>query len=171
MATEAQTSTNRGNAQKSTGPRTPEGKAVVARNAVKHGLLAQEVVIKGEDPGEFDLYREEMLAELRNLRRLREQDAAEAVGSVPVRAYLPGCEETPDGVTPNLAGARGLSCETNPICPALATQMPHPSTIPLFQDSIAAPAPAGQSCETNPIWVFSGRRDGRFGGGSGARAV
>ena len=64
MATEAQTSANRANAQKSTGPRTPEGKAVVARNAVKHCLLAQEVVIKGEDPGEFALYRAGMLGEL-----------------------------------------------------------------------------------------------------------
>jgi hypothetical protein len=64
MATEAQTSANRANAQKSTGPRTPEGKAVVAQNAVKHGLLTQEVVIKGEDPGAFALYREGMLEEL-----------------------------------------------------------------------------------------------------------
>jgi hypothetical protein len=64
MATEAQTSANRSNAQKSTGPRTPQGRAVVAQNAVKHGLLTQEVVIKGEDPGAFALYREGMLEEL-----------------------------------------------------------------------------------------------------------
>ncbi len=64
MTTEAQISANRSNAQKSTGPRTPEGKATVAQNAVKHGLLAQEVVIKGEDPGEFELYRDGMLEEL-----------------------------------------------------------------------------------------------------------
>jgi hypothetical protein len=42
----------------------PEGKAVVAQNAGKHGLLAQEVVVKGEDSGEFEFYREQMLAEL-----------------------------------------------------------------------------------------------------------
>ncbi len=64
MTTEAQLLANRINAQKSTGPRTPGGKATVAQNAVKHGLLAQEVVIKREDPGEFALYREEMLVEL-----------------------------------------------------------------------------------------------------------
>ncbi len=64
MATEAQVSANRSNAQKSTGPRTPEGKAAVAQNAVKHGFLAQEVVIKGEDAEEFEFYREGMLAEL-----------------------------------------------------------------------------------------------------------
>ena len=55
MTTEAQVLANRSNAQKSTGPRTPEGKAAVAQNAVQHGLLAQEVVIKGEDPQEFAL--------------------------------------------------------------------------------------------------------------------
>jgi hypothetical protein len=64
MASTAQVQANRANAQKSTGPRTPEGKAVVAQNAVQHGLLAQEVVIKGEDPGEFEFYRDQMLAEL-----------------------------------------------------------------------------------------------------------
>ncbi|MCX5644785.1 MAG: hypothetical protein NTZ17_08875 [Phycisphaerae bacterium] len=64
MTSAAQVQANRSNAQKSTGPRTPEGKAVVAQNAVRHGLLAKEVVIKGEDPGEFELYRDQMLAEL-----------------------------------------------------------------------------------------------------------
>ncbi len=64
MTTEAQISANRSNAHKSTGPRTPEGKAVVAQNAIKHGLLAQDVIIKGEDPGQFELYRDGMLAEL-----------------------------------------------------------------------------------------------------------
>jgi hypothetical protein len=64
MTSVAQVSANRSNAQKSTGPRTPEGKAAVAQNAVRHGLLAQEVVIKGEDPGEFEFYRDQMLEEL-----------------------------------------------------------------------------------------------------------
>jgi len=61
MASAAQVLANRLNAQKSTGPHTAEGKAAVAQNAVKHGLLAREVVIKGEDPGEFEFYRDQML--------------------------------------------------------------------------------------------------------------
>ena len=64
MATQAQILANRSNAQKSTGPRTAEGKAVVAKNAVKHGLVRHETVITGEDPGEFEFYRERMLEEL-----------------------------------------------------------------------------------------------------------
>ena len=47
---------NRQNARKSTGPRSPEGKARSSRNAVKHGLLAGRIVLEDhpdEDPREF----------------------------------------------------------------------------------------------------------------------
>ncbi len=64
MANTAQINANRQNAQKSTGPRSTEGKAVVAKNAVKHGLFALESVIKGEKQEDFDLFRDEMIAEL-----------------------------------------------------------------------------------------------------------
>ncbi len=64
MSTEAQTLANRRNAQKSTGPRTSEGKAAVSQNAVKHGLLARQDVISSESQADFDLYREQLLAEL-----------------------------------------------------------------------------------------------------------
>jgi hypothetical protein len=42
---------NRRNALKSTGPRTPEGKAAVRLNALKHGLLSEEILLPGEDEG------------------------------------------------------------------------------------------------------------------------
>ena len=54
MATEKQKRANRENAKKSTGPRTPEGKANSSKNALKHGLLAEDAVIPGEDPAKFD---------------------------------------------------------------------------------------------------------------------
>ena len=64
MASVAQIQANRSNAQKSTGPRTAEGKERASQNAIKHGLLAREAVIAGEDPEEFELYREGMIEEL-----------------------------------------------------------------------------------------------------------
>ena len=49
MTTPAQQQANRVNAQLSTGPRTPEGKALVSQNAHTHGLLSQEVLLPDED--------------------------------------------------------------------------------------------------------------------------
>jgi hypothetical protein len=65
MASEAQVQANRANAQKSTGPRSPAGKATVSANAVTHGLSGRRDVIKGEDQAEFDRQREALLKELR----------------------------------------------------------------------------------------------------------
>ncbi len=48
MASEKQVRANRQNAQKSTGPKTPEGKAAVRLNAAKHGLLSKETLLPGE---------------------------------------------------------------------------------------------------------------------------
>jgi hypothetical protein len=64
MATEAQIIANRRNSQKSTGPRNPHGKAAVAQNAVKHGFSARQTVIKSENQADFDLFRDQILAEL-----------------------------------------------------------------------------------------------------------
>ncbi len=64
MATETQTRANRRNAQKSTGPRSRQGRAAVSQNAVKHGLLTRQDVITSESQADFDLYREQMFAEL-----------------------------------------------------------------------------------------------------------
>jgi len=80
MATEAQVTANRVNALNSTGPRTADGKAAVAQNAVKHGLLAQQVVIKGEDPGEFEFYREQLFGEMAPVGAFESVLAERAVG-------------------------------------------------------------------------------------------
>src|SRR5215471_3402136 len=53
LASRRKIQANRANAQKSTGPRTREGKKRVSRNAIKHGLFAQETLLLDEDPEEL----------------------------------------------------------------------------------------------------------------------
>jgi len=53
MTTQRKAEANRRNAIKSTGPRTPAGKAVVALNAMKHGLLSRESLVKGESEADL----------------------------------------------------------------------------------------------------------------------
>jgi hypothetical protein len=63
MASQAQIDANRRNAQSSTGPRTQEGKAVVAFNAFKHGLRADIFKQPMTDPEEFDQFLADLAAE------------------------------------------------------------------------------------------------------------
>lgn len=53
MTTERKKASNRKNARKSTGPRSLSGKAVVSRNARKHGLLSRHLIVEGESQEEF----------------------------------------------------------------------------------------------------------------------
>ena len=50
----AQLAANAANAQHSSGPRTPEGKARSSQNASKHGLTAREIIIAPGEQEEFD---------------------------------------------------------------------------------------------------------------------
>ena len=63
MTTEIQIAANRKNAQKSTGPRSKQGKAIVAQNALKHGLSAVQAVIKTENQQDFDCHSQQVLDE------------------------------------------------------------------------------------------------------------
>lgn len=56
---------NRANAQLSTGPTTPEGKARSAQNARKHGLLSRAAVMPDDDPATFATFADALLSELR----------------------------------------------------------------------------------------------------------
>ena len=100
MATAAQVIANRANARLSTGPKTAEGKAAVAQNAVRHGLTAKHLVIREDERDEFAAFQDELSAELDpqgpietitfhellhaawNLRRFRRLEAECSLGSV-----------------------------------------------------------------------------------------
>ncbi len=56
-STETRAEINRENAQKSTGPKTEEGKAKSSQNRFKHGVYSKQVVAPGEDPAELDELR------------------------------------------------------------------------------------------------------------------
>jgi hypothetical protein len=62
MSTINQIKANRRNAQKSTGPKTPEGKDRVRFNSLVHGLRAESAVIPGEDQTKFDQHLERLSA-------------------------------------------------------------------------------------------------------------
>jgi hypothetical protein len=78
MSTLAKLAANRINSTLSTGPKTPEGKAVVARNAVKHGIFATVPVVAGECPEVWEAHRAGVLASLQPLGTL-ELNLAERV--------------------------------------------------------------------------------------------
>jgi hypothetical protein len=57
MTTLAKIEANQRNGQLSAGPRTPEGKAIVSRNAIKHGIFAVVPVLPGECPDLWEAHR------------------------------------------------------------------------------------------------------------------
>jgi len=95
MATFAQISANRANAQHSTGPTSPEGKATVSKNATRHGFTAREVFVRPDERAEFEALSSELHTEVHpedaientlfeqllhsawNLRRVRALETAE----------------------------------------------------------------------------------------------
>src|ERR1700734_1424503 len=75
-ASPAQIDANRRNAQNSTGPRTPQGKAASRMNALKHGIRSQQVVIRGrcirEDEREFAALHQRLWDDLQPVGVLEE---------------------------------------------------------------------------------------------------
>src|SRR5579884_2493180 len=72
MITEAQLAANRANAQKSTGPKTIDGKTNSSRNSFKHGLYSKQLVVGAEEAAALD--------ELKSNLRVEHQPANETEG-------------------------------------------------------------------------------------------
>lgn len=88
MTSDHQARANRRNAQQSTGPQTPEGRARSSANAIRHGAfstrptLAATVSVLNEDPVEIDLLMRNLIEELDPMTPLQTalaQSAAEGV--------------------------------------------------------------------------------------------
>ncbi len=67
MTSQKQVVANQRNALKSTGPRTEEGKAIVCQNAVKHGILCQEIPIDENEKVSFGEFSSRMVIQLNPL--------------------------------------------------------------------------------------------------------
>jgi hypothetical protein len=62
MTSTAKIEANRRNAQQSTGPRTAEGKAASSRNALRHGLASQQLILFDETEEAFEQFHGELRA-------------------------------------------------------------------------------------------------------------
>ena len=132
MATERQIAANRLNAEHSTGPKTPEGKAAVRSNAVTHGLRSHDGLLPGESLEDFSDLRTRVFAELAPdsaveielaeriaslLWRLRRVPAFEAA----LLAWTHACKEE---ASPFAQGEPSLRCAAErPAYPARVTKM------------------------------------------------
>jgi hypothetical protein len=71
IASEKQIAANRRNALRSTGPKTPHGKAIVSRNCLIHALtVRRRLLLEGEDQRDLDQLFETLKAELQPLDRV-----------------------------------------------------------------------------------------------------
>lgn len=81
MTSNKQIIANRNNAKNSAGPMTSEGKLTVSKNAVKHGLLSTDIVIKDESGSEFTDFRQKLYIELAPVGELEQLLADRIIAS------------------------------------------------------------------------------------------
>ena len=72
MTSETKRRANIRNARKSTGPRTPSGKAISSKNALRHGLLSRDILAPNEDVAAFQTLRETIAKEISPVGKLEE---------------------------------------------------------------------------------------------------
>ena len=64
MTSPARAAANAANAQLSTGPRTAAGRARSARNALKHGLTSQDLIVREDEQDDFHQFQQSLLDDL-----------------------------------------------------------------------------------------------------------
>ena len=75
-----QSAANRKNAKNSSGPKSVQGKRFASRNAIRHGILASDLLLPGESRAEFDWVRERLFSDLAPVG-FRESVQAEIYGA------------------------------------------------------------------------------------------
>src|SRR5438105_128854 len=81
MATDAQIAANQQNAQASTGPRTPEGKARSAQNSTSHGLFARRDFVLSCETSAYEELTALLLEDLQPETTLERTIAAEIISA------------------------------------------------------------------------------------------
>jgi hypothetical protein len=98
-----------------TGPRTPEGKAIAARNAIRHGLRSEDIVARHEALDDWEEFRFEIVDALGPVEAL-ESELAERVASLLWRL-----RRVPRAEAEAIAKPRGLIRDVYYVLPDLAT--------------------------------------------------
>jgi hypothetical protein len=81
MRKEIRNEINRANAQKSTGPKTTQGKQLTSMNAFKHGLTGQKLILQPDELEAYDRLTNSLLAETQPKTALEHQIAQKLIDS------------------------------------------------------------------------------------------
>ncbi|MGA2714114.1 MAG: hypothetical protein ABSG41_13490 [Bryobacteraceae bacterium] len=81
MRKEIRAEINRANAQKSTGPKTTQGKQQSCMNAFKHGLTGQKLILQPDELEAYDRLTNSLLAETKPKTALEHQIAQKLIDS------------------------------------------------------------------------------------------
>jgi hypothetical protein len=80
LTSQKQKQANQANAQKSTGPRTADGKSRSALNALKHGLTATTPLLPDEDRADFEAFHQQLLDDYQPIAGIERMLMEEFVG-------------------------------------------------------------------------------------------
>ena len=161
MATPAQINANRANAQKSTGPRSAEGKSASRFNALKHGIDAASIVIPGEDPADYDAlaaayhhdFRPESASETFHVDTMLRADwQKRRLQRVEADLHRTILAELPAPPSPPPSSPTPPPPNSSPACSARSPPSNAPGTAPI--PNSAAPASRPKPPRTRP-WIVT----------------